>query len=209
MINDFKRNQQCDDIAFTKILFCMLRNIALLLCGLLMLLTFAVGNILLVITWPFPVFSYYTSSIILDMFARECVFVLLSIMGAKFTYSGDEIISNESGLIISNHQSYLDFVVYYALLLPKGMAKYIKAFMKDSLRYIPFFGTFIVGNKQILVKRSWNEDQTSIMENIRFLMENKLPVLFGIFPEATRITVKKLKEVLFSYTFYFVVPRIL
>jgi lysocardiolipin and lysophospholipid acyltransferase len=59
---------------------------------------------------------------------------------------------------------------------------------------IPLIGTGANLLNMIFLKRNWTEDEHKIESMFSYLIENQVPVYITIFPEGTRISVKKYQQ---------------
>ncbi|KAL1918441.1 uncharacterized protein VTP21DRAFT_3101 [Calcarisporiella thermophila] len=112
----------------------------------------------------------------------------------RITFSGHKLPRGESAFVISNHLSWADFYLLHSLSIRRGMIGYCRYFVKDSLKWLPFYGwgMWIMG--MIFLKRDWQRDQRKI--NLAFGQIRRLnpPIQLISFLEGSRATPKKLHE---------------
>ncbi|RHZ81375.1 hypothetical protein Glove_120g225 [Diversispora epigaea] len=113
---------------------------------------------------------------------------------AKITFSGDQIPSNESAIVISNHRSYSDFYMLHSVAMRRKMLPHVKYFAKDSLKYIPFFGFGMWLMGMIFIKRNWTEDENHLKKIFKAIKSYAAPIWIVNFVEGTRFSPKKLME---------------
>eukprot|EP00029_Vermamoeba_vermiformis_P006873 TRINITY_DN2816_c0_g2_i1.p1 TRINITY_DN2816_c0_g2~~TRINITY_DN2816_c0_g2_i1.p1 ORF type:complete len:336 (+),score=92.68 TRINITY_DN2816_c0_g2_i1:23-1009(+) len=114
----------------------------------------------------------------------------------KVIFSGDKF-KQENAFVISNHQSYTDFVTIGCLACRVGLDGNVRYFVKDSLKYIPGMGWGIYFMRNVQLKRNWMRDQKAInatFADMNELIDTGIPVWLGVYPEGTRITKHKLEE---------------
>ncbi|OZJ06220.1 hypothetical protein BZG36_00761, partial [Bifiguratus adelaidae] len=81
---------------------------------------------------------------------------------AHITFSGTRVPANESALVLCNHRSWTDIYMVHALAIRRGMLNYCKYFVKDSLKWLPFFGWGMWLMGMVFVKRNWLADHHKI-----------------------------------------------
>ncbi len=101
--------------------------------------------------------------------------------GCRIKIDGKTIIDkNKPYLIISNHQSAFDIFALYTTLFPLQF----KWFIKKSLFYTPFLGTFLHVVGYIPIDRKDKYSSISAIKKAINYIKNNMPVL--MFPEGTR-----------------------
>ncbi|CAG8582077.1 32585_t:CDS:2, partial [Gigaspora margarita] len=110
------------------------------------------------------------------------------------TFSGDKIPSNESAIVISNHQSFTDFYMLHSVAIRRNMLPHVKYFAKDSLKYIPFFGFGMWLMGMIFIKRNWARDESQLRKIFKTIKAYAAPIWIVNFVEGTRLTSRKLLE---------------
>lgn len=174
---------------------CAARTVLLAVSFVVNLVILVALNVAILLTLPFPMLSYQVAAFAFETFARGCVFTMQRIIGAKVELAGDDFISGEPSLLIANHQTFIDFLITFIVLLPKGMVRHGKCFVKKSAQYVPLAGTIFKASKQLIIQRNWERDQRALRESLSFFRLLKVPYVVGMFPEGTRITPKKKAEV--------------
>lgn len=150
-------------------------------------------------------FSLYFNmqSALLDMQYCFMQYIFEKVQGAQVTYSGDRLEPGESAVIFSNHQSSADLFMIGALGRKLGMSGCSRYFMKDSIKYIPVFGWVLWMTGQFFLKRNWSEDKALIGRTFDKIIKFKLPVWIISYPEGTRFSPQKKKEVYNIELLYF------
>ncbi|CAG8786637.1 3201_t:CDS:2 [Cetraspora pellucida] len=110
------------------------------------------------------------------------------------TFSGDKIPSDESAIVISNHQSFSDFYMLHSVAIRRNMLPHVKYFAKDSLKYIPFFGFGMWLMGMIFIKRNWTRDESQLKKIFKTIKAYAAPIWIVNFVEGTRLTSRKLLE---------------
>lgn len=152
-------------------------------------------QVLTIPLWPFSSrLSYSINSSIAATIWRVMQYIFEEVKGGRVTYSGDRLEPNQSALVLSNHRSFSDFYMINALSSRLGMLPYSRYFIKDSLKYIPFFGWGMYLMGMLSVKRNWDKDQATIDRVFSNLVDNNHPVWLVSFIEGSRYTNKKCLE---------------
>ncbi|CAG8603388.1 278_t:CDS:2 [Racocetra persica] len=99
------------------------------------------------------------------------------------TFSGDKIPSDESAIVISNHQSFSDFYMLHSVAIRRNMLPHVKYFAKDSLKYARICFSFMVHN-----------DESQLKKIFKTIKAYAAPIWIVNFVEGTRLTSKKLLE---------------
>ena len=110
----------------------------------------------------------------------------------KVYMSGDHIPNREVALMFSNHVT-ADFPLL-SLAARLGTLGSLKAVVKDTLFYVPFFGMSMWLYDFFFLRRDWGKDRKSIRERMKHLQSSGLPMQILIFPEGTRKTPAKVAE---------------
>jgi 1-acyl-sn-glycerol-3-phosphate acyltransferase len=165
-------------------------------------------NVLPVISWFFlrPLSEMYHERFL--CFASERAWGLLldwaqCIGGLSLIVTGDVDIIKEksqgSKLIISNHVSFTDAFVIFALARSVGQHGHVRSFAKKTLSYQPVFGWFWYILNFIFLARDWDKDRAQISLQLnalalraRHFSSRAFWIL--IFPEGTRSRPSKLKQ---------------
>ncbi|CAO3587208.1 unnamed protein product [Absidia cylindrospora] len=113
---------------------------------------------------------------------------------AQFTFSGDDIPSGESALVISNHRSWTDFYMIHSMALRRSMLPNCKYFVKDSIKWFPFFGWGMWFAGFPFVRRNWMQDQNKINHTFAKFKELKTPAWIINYVEGSRFTPEKSQQ---------------
>ncbi|KAG0174020.1 hypothetical protein DFQ30_006348 [Apophysomyces sp. BC1015] len=113
---------------------------------------------------------------------------------AHITFSGDQIPSGESALVISNHRSWTDFYMLHSVAIRRRMLQNCKYFVKDSIKWLPFFGWGMWLAGFIFVRRNWLQDQEKIHATFATIKRLKSPAWIISYAEGSRFTPAKLAE---------------
>ncbi|KAJ8653165.1 hypothetical protein O0I10_011214 [Lichtheimia ornata] len=113
---------------------------------------------------------------------------------ARITYSGDRLPDKESAIVISNHRSWTDFYLLHSVAIRRGMLSNCKYFVKDSLKWLPFFGWGMWLADFLFVRRNWLRDQRRIQNTFSNIKRLQTPVWITSFVEGTRFSPIKLRE---------------
>ncbi len=113
--------------------------------------------------------------------------------GFELIITGDAM-DEGNALILCNHQSGADIIILLALAYEMKALPRLKWFAKDSLKYIPIFGSGFYLMDAIFVKRSWFKDKDKIMAIFRRFIEEKVPFWILCFVEGTRFTQEKAEK---------------
>ena len=102
-------------------------------------------------------------------------------------------------LLISNHVSFTDAFVMFAIARAVGQHGQFRAFAKQNLIYLPAFGLFWRLLNFIFLARDWDKDSTHIARQLAELTRRSRLFTTSsfwllIFPEGTRIRPRKLLQ---------------
>ena len=142
-----------------------------------------------------PVIMYRLNSFFAGTMWRLCQHMFEDQNGLRIRVTGMERIPfGESALVISNHRSFLDFAMIHAVSEKRGMLGNCRYFVKDSVKYWPFFGWGMYLAGFIFLKRNWERDQRNISATFKALTTHNLPVHLISFLEGHRFSAEKLKQ---------------
>ncbi|CAO3686068.1 unnamed protein product [Rhizopus microsporus] len=113
---------------------------------------------------------------------------------AHITFSGDHIPFGENALVISNHVSWTDIYLLHSVANRRNMLKNCKYFVKDSIKWLPFFGWGMWLAGFIFVRRNWTQDQAKIIAAFGKVKRLETPAWIINYVEGSRVTPKKLQE---------------
>jgi len=97
----------------------------------------------------------------------------------------------EHALCLMNHHTELDWLYAWMLGDRLGILGNCRAFVKDSLKYVPILGWSWAMSDMIFLKREWEKDQETMIEKINILVDYPSPMWLLLFPEGTRFTAEK------------------
>ena len=98
------------------------------------------------------------------------------LLNIRIERNGEDPEAFQHGLIVSNHQSYLDILVNSAVFP-------VRFLPKVEIRYWPVLGWFIALNRPVWVNRKSPLTSAKVAEEIEMSMREGLPIL--VFPEGT------------------------
>ncbi len=109
----------------------------------------------------------------------------LKLMGVKLEIEGE--VDKNADMIIMNHQSILDIILFEALH-PRDIAWVAKKEIGD----IPWFGHILKAPKMIMIERESKSSLVKLLKEAKEKFAQKRPI--AIFPEGTRTDGKKLRK---------------
>lgn len=112
----------------------------------------------------------------------------------KMEFYGDKIPDRETVVIISNHNTIIDWAFLFPVGGRRGRLGCIKFFAKDSVKYWPGFGWGMYLLDGIFLKRNWADDKEGIEASFRTLKNRGLPFWTLSYLEGTRATKSKILE---------------
>jgi len=115
--------------------------------------------------------------------------------GIKFTYYGENVPLRESAIVVTNHTSFIDWLMVFPLALRKGRLGCCNFFAKDVIKWIPGFGWGIWLKGSIMLKREWSKDEINIKKTFELQIKTNIPLWLIIHPEGTRINETKIKKI--------------
>ncbi|CAO3597585.1 unnamed protein product [Absidia cylindrospora] len=110
------------------------------------------------------------------------------------TFSGDIVPASESALVISNHRSWIDFYMIHSVAIRRNMLPNCKYFVKDSIKWLPFFGWGMWLAGFMFVRRNWLQDQTKINKTFASMKTMKTPAWIINYVEGSRFTPEKSQQ---------------
>ncbi|ORX58186.1 hypothetical protein DM01DRAFT_1333851 [Hesseltinella vesiculosa] len=90
-------------------------------------------------------------------------------------------------IVIANHQIYADWIYVWFLSYLAGAHGYIKIMLKNSLKYVPFFGAGMCVMDFIFMKRRLIDDKDTVINNLKRSVRDQRPMWLLLFPEGTVI----------------------
>ena len=122
------------------------------------------------------------------IFGKTFSYISIKILRIKVNLRGEQILQNHKhSVIIANHQSYFDAIVFGAIIPPNTLI-----IGKKSLIWFPLFGWvfYLAGN--LLLNRKNHKKAMGTMRNVDIALQNGSSL--WIFPEGTRSHGKGLKD---------------
>eukprot|EP01087_Luapelamoeba_hula_P016892 TRINITY_DN5248_c0_g2_i1.p1 TRINITY_DN5248_c0_g2~~TRINITY_DN5248_c0_g2_i1.p1 ORF type:complete len:226 (+),score=47.53 TRINITY_DN5248_c0_g2_i1:40-678(+) len=117
-------------------------------------------------------------------------------LGVKFRITGDAIPKAERALIVCNHPSETDWLLFIPLAYRKGMIGNMKVVLKNDIRYVPGMGGAMDSLEWLFVARDWEADKPTFVHRFRTWVEDKYRLWLFFFPEGTDFTrAKQVKSV--------------
>lgn len=101
-----------------------------------------------------------------------------------------ETIPGKVNIIVLNHISTLDWLIFYSFMAKKYSIDNIHQIIKNDLLWYPCIGEICSSNDDIFVKRDWKSDESTIDKSLQKIDSG----FIIIFPEGTRFTKKKLES---------------
>ncbi|KAJ3380241.1 hypothetical protein HDU92_006127, partial [Lobulomyces angularis] len=107
----------------------------------------------------------------------------------ELVLTGDfnELLEEDNTVVMSNHLIYSDWWYIWILSWVSGKHGNIRIILKNSLKYLPFFGWAMSYFEFIFLTRKWVADKANLTENLSKCKSNNLPIWLVIFPEGTVI----------------------
>uniref|UniRef100_F1L5P3 1-acyl-sn-glycerol-3-phosphate acyltransferase epsilon n=1 Tax=Ascaris suum TaxID=6253 RepID=F1L5P3_ASCSU len=134
-------------------------------------------------------------NLLYSSYMRMCLFVFENVAATRINFYGDiESISSkrESAIVLSNHQSNVDWVVITMLAnRQQGSECGLRFMMKYAIHYLPLFGWYTFQHGFIYVRRFGNVVWSAVERQLSFLKTLNEPFWLLIFPEGTRFSPKK------------------
>jgi 1-acyl-sn-glycerol-3-phosphate acyltransferase len=165
---------------------------------LLVISTVFTANLIQILVLPLSLlsvrFRHYSNSLMVQIIWKLCNRSFL-LTGCKIKVLGAEAIKEgESAFIISNHKSMADFFLIHSVAIQKNMIGYCRYFVKDSVKWIPFFGWGMWLMNMIMLRRDWSTDRKRIYQSFRLYTKHRLPLWLISYSEGSRFSVEKVKE---------------
>lgn len=177
-----------------------LRGISILTGTLITVLVLNVVQLGSFLFWPFfkePVhrFNCRMAEFVWDLLLRYA----RRFGGLRIVFSGDELPTRADGLpesafVFSNHSSWTDWSILFALAQKQHALSYVKFFAKNSVQYIPAFGLGMKLLGFIFLSRDFEKDKKTMAKSFSFLKSMHHPAWLFSFLEGHRFSKKLLKE---------------
>ncbi|KAJ1991483.1 hypothetical protein GGI25_003466 [Coemansia spiralis] len=94
-------------------------------------------------------------------------------------------------MMISNHQTYFDWIIIWILSYFQSCDGYVKIILKAELKKVPIFGWGMQFLDFIFLKRKWSEDEKIFAAHTQRIINHDDPTWLLIFPEGTVICNKR------------------
>lgn len=103
-----------------------------------------------------------------------------------------ELLGKEHALVISNHNSDLDWLVGWILAQRSGCLGSALAVMKKEAKVLPIIGWSMWFSDYVFLERSWGKDERILQSGFERLADFPMPFWLALFVEGTRFTQAKL-----------------
>jgi len=159
----------------------------------------AVSNTIIIVLSPLQFFSKRAYRHLCEFFAWLLwpFFVYsLEVVGRNRVhfYGFEDIPKKETAIVLSNHVSYMDWLMTFVLACRKQRVHCVKVQVKQVIKYIPFVGLAIQGVGFIFLNRNWTEDRSSLKHAFNNLKTLGMPFWLLSHPEGSRWNKEKLEE---------------
>jgi len=126
------------------------------------------------------------------------IFVEL-VLTIRLVVTGDRIPQGEAALVLCNHPSETDWLLFMPIAYRKGMLGNMKVVLKKELRFVPGFGAAMDSLDWLFLDRDWENDRKLLTHRCRTWAADKYRPWLFFFPEGTDFTEeKRLKSVKFA-----------
>lgn len=103
-----------------------------------------------------------------------------------------ELLGKEHALVISNHNSDLDWLVGWILAQRSDCLGSALAVMKKEAKVLPIIGWSMWFSDYVFLERSWGKDERILQSGFERLADFPMPFWLALFVEGTRFTQAKL-----------------
>ncbi|KAJ2779245.1 hypothetical protein H4R18_004120 [Coemansia javaensis] len=94
-------------------------------------------------------------------------------------------------MVISNHQTYFDWIIIWILSYFVRCHGYMKIILKGELKHVPVFGWGMYFLDFIFLRRKWAEDKATLAGHMQRIVHHDDPAWLLIFPEGTVVCEKR------------------
>ncbi|KAK0427608.1 hypothetical protein QR680_010322 [Steinernema hermaphroditum] len=150
------------------------------------------------ISWVLPARCFRAlDNFLYKTYMRTCLFIFENLSGVTINFYGDIEnlrLKKESAIIISNHQSDVDWAVSQMLASrqsPEGGEHMFRVMVKNAIHFVPLFGWYIYQHGYIYVRRFGKYKKGPVERQLHYLSTMGEPFWLLIFPEGTRFTKKR------------------
>jgi len=159
---------------------------------------FQMPGLLIFYPWSRSLWRSFNSLFIEWWQALMLIFIEL-VLNIKFVVTGDELPPGERALIICNHPSETDWLLFIPLAYRKGMLGNMKVVLKKELRFVPVMGQALDTLDWLFLDRDWETDRKLLTHRCRSWTDDKYRLWLFLFPEGTDFAEeKRLKSVKFA-----------
>ncbi|CEF68509.1 1-acyl-sn-glycerol-3-phosphate acyltransferase epsilon [Strongyloides ratti] len=131
-------------------------------------------------------------------YMKICLFVFENCSNVKIYVYGDydEIIKKEEkAIVLSNHQSSADWVVFSILSNRQNTDYGLRFIVKASLQYVPLFAWYVYQRGFVFVRRFGSFVLDPVERQLNYLSTLGSPYWLCIFPEGTRFNAKSFTSI--------------
>lgn len=139
-----------------------------------------------IVSFPFP-YSFYEmlDGFLYSEYQQYVALYFQVATGVKFIFHGDQP-RLENILYLSNHQCTVDWFVVNMLAAPLSAIGRVKYILKDTLRFLPWYGWYFEQHGCIYVSKNWSVDQRCLAQAFNSIVRRKEKLWLVLFPEGTR-----------------------
>ena len=120
------------------------------------------------------------------------LFTLCTMNGVKLVITGDQLPEEaERVLYICNHQSWTDWLLIEMSGVRANASGLINYIIKDSIKYIPYYGLQLYLNGCLYIKRDRMKDRALMASLTHWLLRKYSNYWIVLFPEGTRLAREK------------------
>uniref|UniRef100_A0A8D0BXA1 Phospholipid/glycerol acyltransferase domain-containing protein n=1 Tax=Salvator merianae TaxID=96440 RepID=A0A8D0BXA1_SALMN len=121
--------------------------------------------------------------------------------GVQIFLYGDLPKTKENVVVISNHQSTVDWIVADILAIRQNALGHVRYVLKDGLKWLPLYGWYLSQHGGIYVKRSAKFNEKKMRNKLQAQMKAETPMYLVIFPEGTRYNPEQSKVIADSQSY--------
>lgn len=122
-----------------------------------------------------------------------------SLAPLTITVTGDKIDEDHPKIVISNHQTDIDWYLLWLLegAKPDGDEQKqgrVKIIMKEEVGHLPIIGAAVRSLEFFIIKRNWEVDSLYLKEQMSRLTSSHFPFFLMLFPEGTLMNTEGQKK---------------
>lgn len=124
-----------------------------------------------------------------SLYQKLVLFFFENLSGVEVILSGDVDClhgKKENAILVSNHQSEVDWVIADILAARQGSIGRIRYILKDGLKYLPLYGFYFRQHSCIYVSRSGRFKEQKAVKQLALLERRNTRFWMVVFPEGTR-----------------------